>query len=292
MEINMSSPLPSNNQKGSSDPAHSQPEILEESHVVRNMILVIIFTLGTGIAALFYIYYPSIVNSIIKERNYSKSKHPKMYTVPQIRVIKTNELLLKETFNTNHNLQFSVPWDEPAIIEESSTFTRYRFGDTKMIDYSRLPSTVSASEQMFKVREVLKKFKGYENISNDYELKQKILQTTPDSITFFTSPNITTPNLALLLLKQALIIITNSGSISNFVSNNGQGFQYGAPGLDKSTLVEYYDSDQYLYTFSIVGKDISQEDIDYILNSITLKEQSNKNSSPEVSPTPSSIKTE
>ncbi|MCR4263995.1 MAG: hypothetical protein NUV98_04745 [Candidatus Roizmanbacteria bacterium] len=286
------------NSSPSSDITDEKEVTSPEHHAPKGLIIFVIgfifLVVGVGLAIRFFL--PQIFVNFYKELNYSKSKTPWLYAEPTMRSIKQPEDLSQYPHYSYYGIAFRVPWNNEPEVKNYEQSTTLRFSDERVLIIHDpilsvdIAAAMTSGEEADQVRELF----GAEHFENDYKLKKLILSSTPDEITFLTSGKEATAKLVLVTLKNALLI-SESKTVYDFHADNVVGFQYGDPGNDGGVVIDYYDRAYSPYSLIISGKELTQEEVDLIISSISFEddraEKSSTDQIPVTSQTPGTSKT-
>lgn len=169
------------------------------------------------------------------------------------------------------SINFLSPWGLPLNkIENGDDVTlQFERNINLIISYNNSDNLVTLSTVDSDPDEFIKTYKQSKSVS--YELQKLILETQPNQIGLFTSPNQAKKITKILVVKMIDDIYLTKGGIYSFTTSSNKGFQSGDPGKDNFVILHIYDSFNNFIGITISGASVTQSDLDTIISSIQIK---------------------
>ena len=201
--------------------------------------------------------------------NYAKQKYtnPIYHVTPTIKEIKPLSPSTNPSQNISYSgLNFTVPWGDKATIKkfqaiESQQYTNERIILSK-IEINNTPS-INDNSEVGKFERTNELLFGKEIADSNYEFTKLIMESTPEKMSILSSILEDTRNIYSIEMKISRPRLT----LYNFDNGKIKGFQYGSPKIDSEVDLNIYKTDNDAYSILIKGKNINQDDIDYIISS-------------------------
>lgn len=179
-------------------------------------------------------------------------------------------------------VSFRTDW---KLVNEkySDSVILYRFENNKVIMQTDEPklSEIIISRSNSPIVQT-DKLLSVSKSSTEYDFYQRLLGTSFKDIKLFANPNKVITDSALLVLKGTLLL-NDPGPIYSFTVNEFKGFQIRLPETNVVKLILFDEQDN-KYLIDVLGKDITQDEIDSLL--ITVKKSDLKPSRRLVTVTP------
>ena len=207
--------------------------------------------------------------ALILTVDYECHDNPKMYTIPISKAIKPFNKSTKQTQDiSNSGLTITVPWSDPESISYIGDMENCSIqnGDKLIILSGLFDITKSKKDALDdEIVEKSHKYFGKDSTNSAYEFQKFILEGTPKQLKLLDYiPNTLSTMYRLELKSGAIKALT----MYNF--NNGviKGFQIGdQANKDEGVFIVIYRTDNTKYVVAIKGKNITQDNIDFIISS-------------------------
>lgn len=225
------------------------------------------------VSVLFGIYLTLMVyDTFYRMKNFSKEKTPYLYITPVARKIEPPRKNFTETTSISyHHLKFKAPWGN-GIEKKYKYIFGIKFPQKIFLGITDsppelLPSVLKANPKGMAV--IYKRF-GEEYLRSEYLYKKLILSSKPNFFTML-KPLPDTWQGNLLVAKSIILPVPARTGIFDFEVKNLRGFQFGGPKRENQIMIELFDKNRNDYNYSILinGKNITQDEIDFILSSLS-----------------------
>jgi hypothetical protein len=214
------------------------------------------------VLAVLYLWFFGVQTAIVAEEHYFAWKSPSMWAVP-VRLADTSISESSGRRLSYLGCEFEVPWND---LDEQKT---RRIRDSQLIAFHSgkgivlmrfaANERVGAFPESFQKldTETLRKLRllyGQEALRSDYGFTRAVLETTPGTISIFSSRREAVRSMMLSFFKPFLSRDAETG-IYLIRTKNFEGFQYGNPQARPSEIVdELFSSDtRFEFTFPCKG---------------------------------------
>lgn len=268
--------------------AHHMPLILKIFLIFIGLI-VVLGVLAVGTLFLF----PQVYATILIHWQFPKTKFPLAYAIPVDHQISSppSDISNYPEFSFG-GLSFRVPW-RSAVKGQKNNATvdgiYFNDGSTVFITLSQL-SLASSMMEGKSPAEVsqLKQIFGEDTFKSNYNLQKATLSTSPDAISFKSSPKQAVAEGVLVALKAVGTLTPtspdNNPKILNFTTSQVRGFEI--TDQDDPTIVNLnvFDNQDKESDFRVQSKNLTQSQIDFIIASMTNQASVSASASPSALP--------
>ena len=177
---------------------------------------------------------------------------------------------------SSSNISLIAPWMDYENSKDQKYRTIHTFTSGKSISFwnsenSNLLEKFKSDSNENKIK-TLKKIVGEEAMNDPFLFEKSVYNSTANDVKFFIPRTEAAKLLMFLPIKSLSMFQTY---INYFTNDKIRGFQYDVPAKNKATVIYFFDNEDNNYEIIISG-DVSQNEIDFIISSIKLKEQISK----------------
>lgn len=246
----------------------------KKSRISPLKILFILIMFIIFIGGVIFFFFPQIWLKVFLEVRIPRSKAPLIYTIPVDRTISSSGTVSPgNTQFSYYGVAFSTPWKDVVSQKQLEGATNIQFGNGSAIIVFDPAQAISSKDNFLEGKpsdvQKVKQMFGEQAFKSEYDFYNLILTTSPDQITFFTSGQEATAKSILMILKSLSTAATSVDKVYRFAVNNLRGFQFGDPESSKVVAILLFDNTDKQYSLFINGNKLMQEEIDYILSSLT-----------------------
>lgn len=170
------------------------------------------------------------------------------------------------------NISLIVPWGDYKNSEDRKYRILHTFDSGKSISFWKtddlnLLEKFKADSDENKIK-TLKKIVGEDTMNDPFLFEKSIYSSTANDVKLFIPRTEAAKLLMFLPIKSLSMFQTY---IQYFTDDRIRGFQYDVAAKGKATVIHFFDKNNNDYEI-IIGGDVNQNEIDFIISSIKLKE--------------------
>jgi hypothetical protein len=239
----------------------------------KKIIMISVVAILATLAILTYI--PRIFTVFMIKLQYSRETTPGVFLIPTERRVEVKIDGLSDVSSYRFNdLSFKSPFGKSVEVKKIKRSNLYLYPQDRNVYVSELDNNlremfVSVAEDDEQQERV---WFGDKVLSSNYYAHKKALESTPERIGFFSSGEDISLAIMLLLWK-TLIVPDDSHSVNSFSVGEIKGFQIGVPSKSYNVCILAYKSDNQAYEIHLIGKTVTQQDVDYLIYSIEIKDK-------------------
>lgn len=213
-----------------------------------------------------HIYFYYLTNFILSENDIAKTS-----IVPTERTINNNIIFNDFKTISNDIFTFNSPWTDIKEIKEAEINagemnTTVSFESGNLINFSCYENDIIIIGAYNKDNiKMITKIFDLKNPNDNHEFTEKIYNVSPNNYKFFISKKELT-KLAFALPMKAAMLLTES-YIYHFNNDRIRGFQYD---INDGVHLDV-DNKKYICSILIKAESLSQDEIDYIISTIKIK---------------------
>ncbi|HHV59975.1 MAG TPA: hypothetical protein GXX49_06760 [Clostridiaceae bacterium] len=210
--------------------------------------------------------------------SFSQETKPKLYNEIVYREVKdtSNTVLNYERIEYN-GISFKSPFISLKGATHNAGFDYYQFSDNAYIVVMEKQgaSLIRALFDQFipgykfKVIEIL----GQETVNSDFKLTKSVIGSSPAELSFFAGQEELEYKRGMIMLADYYLPNEANDAIYEFQLGEVSGIQYGNPGNSKNSrvILEIFKNERHRYTIMMYDETLSQDEIDFLLNSLVFK---------------------